>query len=460
MKLKLLSLALSVGLGLSSLTANATDLTDIYRMALENDPQLLRAAAERDVARNAVDISRADWYPQIDFRMGYTYSRSETPGSGGIIIDEPDFDGPAIQVNSSSSRTFNREIGLTQQVFNLGTWRATGIVEKQAYQAEVNYLLTRQQLMLRVTDAYFAILAAADGLEFAQAEMRAIERQLDQTRQRFSVGLTAVTDVHEAQAQYDQAVAREIQAQNAVEIAYEALREITGRSHTDVHTLNTARFEPVTPQPASAREWVQLAHERNLLLLISRSGLEIADQRIELARSGHYPTVSLNASYGQRDIDTSGAPNFNNLDNRSIGLQLSVPLFSGGRTVASTEQARNDYVAISQTLEENRRAIERQVRSSYLEVLANISTINALEQAVVSADSALNATQAGFEVGTRTIVDVLDSTRNLFNARRNLSEARYAYIQNILILQQAAGNISEDDLFAINDALEAPAQTN
>lgn len=453
MKIKLLSLALSVGLGLSSLTANATNLTDIYRMALENDPQLLRAAAERDVARNAVDISRADWYPQIDFRMGYTYSRSDSPGNS-VIIDEPGFDGPGIQVSSSNSRTFSREIGLTQQVFNLGTWRATGIVEKQAYQSEVNYLLTRQQLMLRVTDAYFAVLAALDNLDFAQAEKRAIERQLDQTRQRFSVGLTAVTDVHEAQAQYDQAVAREIQAQNAVEIAYEALREITGRSHSDIHTLNTDRFEPVTPQPASAREWVQLAQERNLQLLISRSGLEIADQRIELARSGHYPTVSLNASYGQRDVDTSGRPNFNNLDNHSIGLQLNLPLFRGGRTVASTEQARNEYVAISQTLEENRRAIERQVRSAYLEVLANIATINALEQAVVSADSALNATQAGFEVGTRTIVDVLDSTRNLFNARRNLSEARYAYVQNILILQQAAGNISEDDLFAINDALE------
>lgn len=453
MKSKLLSLALGVGLGLSSLTASATDLTDIYRMALENDPQLLRTAAERDAARSAIDVSRADWFPQIDFRTGYSYSDSDSIPSSNPVPTDPDL----VRSSSSSSRTWNRELTLSQQVFNLGTWRATDIVEKQAYQQEVNYLLTRQQLMLRVTEAYFGVLLAKDSLEFAQAEKRAIERQLDQTRQRFSVGLTAVTDVHEAQAQYDQALAREIQAQNAVETNYEALREITGRSHQNIHVLNTELFEPVTPEPTTPREWVNVAQERNLELLISRSGLEIADQRIELARTGHYPTISLSASYGNRDLRTGGN-SYNNLDQSSIGLQLNIPLFRGGRTVASTEQARNDYVAISQTLEENRRAVERRVRSNYLDVVANISTIAALEQAVVSAESALNATQAGFEVGTRTIVDVLDSTRNLFNARRNLSEARYAYIQGILNLQQAAGTISEDAIFAINDALRPAPQ--
>lgn len=454
MKIKLLSLALSLGFGLSSLTASATDLTDIYRMALENDPELLRAAAERDAARSSIDVSRADWYPQIDFSLGYTYTRSGSSSNGDVDEDVP-LDPDLISTGGSrSGGSWGREISLSQQVFNLGTWRGTAIVEKQAYQQEVNYLLTRQQLMLRVTDAYFSVLLAMDTLEFAQAEKRAIERQLDQTRQRFSVGLTAVTDVHEAQAQYDQALAREIQAQNAVETAYEALREITGRSHRDIHVLNTERFEPVTPEPATAREWVNMAQERNLELLISRSGLEIADQRIDLARSGHYPTISLSASYGNR-----ATANLNDTDyNSSVGLQLNVPLFRGGRTVASTEEARNDYVAVSQTLEQNRRAVERRVRSNYLDVVANISTISALEQAVLSAESALNATQAGFEVGTRTIVDVLDSTRNLFNARRNLSEARYGYIQGILNLQQAAGIISEDALFSINDALRPAPQ--
>lgn len=445
MKIRLLTLTLSISLGVSSITANATDLTDIYRMALENDPQLLRAAAERDSAKSSVDVSRADWWPQINFQVGYTDNDADNTS-----MTNPDI------VNNVNTRTFSQEINLSQQVFNLGTWRSTGIVEKRAYQAEVNYMLSRQQLMLRVTDAYFNVLAAQDNLEFARAEKRAIERQLDQTRQRFSVGLIAITDVHEAQAQYDNVLAREIQAQNQVEIALEALREITGRSHQDIHVLNTERFDPSSPQPEGARRWVDTAHERNLQLLISRSALEIADQGIELARTGHYPTVSLNASYGNRDVkNTSGGQSvsFDGLNSRQIGLQLNLPLYQGGRTIASTEEARSDYVAVSQTLEENRRQVERTVRTAYLDVVANISTIRALEQAVVSAESALNATQAGFEVGTRTIVDVLDSTRNLFNARRNLSEARYGYIQGILTLEQAAGTISEDDLFAINDAL-------
>ena len=446
MKSKFLSLALGISLGLSSLTANADDLTDIYRLALENDPQLLRAAAERDAARSAIDVSRAEWYPQIDATAGYAYTFSESSGSVAPPMgEEEDF----VPGRSSSSSSWNRGVTLSQQVFNLRTWRATEIVEKQAYQQEVNYLLTRQQLMLRVTDAYFDVLLAKDNLEFAAAEKRAIERQLDQTRQRFSVGLTAVTDVHEAQAQYDQAAAREIQAQNAVEIAYEALREITGSSHHSIHVLNKDMFEPVTPDPATPREWVDLAQERNLELLITRSSLEIADQRIELQRTGHYPTVSLSASYGDRSSQD---------DRGQVGLSLNIPLFRGGATVASTEQARNEYVAVSQTLEENRRAVERRVRSNYLDVVANISTISALEQAVVSAESALNATQAGFEVGTRTIVDVLDSTRNLFNARRNLAEARYGYIRGILNLQQAAGTISEDALFSINDALQPESE--
>ena len=448
MKIKLLSLALSLGLGLSSLTASATDLTDIYRRALENDPELLRAAAERDAARSSIDVSRADWFPQIGFGANYGYRSSSSQSS--IPAPTPEDPDAVIPGGSSGSWSFTREVTLSQTVFDMSTWRSTGIVEKQAYQQEVNYLLTRQQLMLRVTEAYFGVLLAKDSLEFAQAEKRAIERQLDQTRQRFSVGLTAVTDVHEAQAQYDQAVAREIQAQNAVETAYEALREITGRSHQNIHVLNTDLFEPVTPEPATAREWVNVAQERNLELLISRSGLEIADQRIDLARTGHYPTVSLSASYGDVRATT---------DESAVGLQLNIPLFRGGRTVASTQEARNDYIAVSQTLEQNRRMVERRVRSNYLDVVANISTIAALEQAVISAESALNATPAGFEVGTRTIVDVLDSTRNLFNARRNLSEARYSYIQGILNLQQAAGVISEDALFAINDALRpAPAE--
>ncbi len=434
MKIKFLAVALTMGLGLSAIPAQATDLTDIYRLALENDPRLLRAAAERDSAKSGVDVSRANWYPQISYGLGYSNTSGESEARNGV--------------------SFAHQVSLEQTVFNLGTWKNTAITEKQAYQAEVNYLLERQQLMLRVTDAYFAVLQAQDSLEFVQAEKRAIERQLEQTKHRFSVGLTAITDVHEAQAQFDNAVAREIQAENAVEIALEGLREITGRQHSDIARLNTERFDPVRPDPRGVEQWINLAHDRNLQLLISRSGLEIANQRIELARTGHYPRVNLSASYSDSDRYARELSNISRIrNNREIGLQLSLPLYSGGGTIASTEQARNDYIAVSQTLEENRRLVERTVRSSYFDVVASISSIRAFEQAVVSAESALNATQVGLEVGTRTIVDVLDSTRNLFNARRNLSEARYTYVNRILALYQASGIISENDLITINDGL-------
>ncbi|RUO29452.1 outer membrane channel protein TolC [Aliidiomarina sanyensis] len=449
MKIRILSVALAMGLGLTGFQANATNLADVYRLALENDPRLLRAAAERDAAKSGIDVSRADWFPQVSLDVGYSDSRADN-----VQNTEDGF-----FLATANTRTFSQTVRLSQSVFNLATWRSTGIVEKQAYQAEVNYLLARQQLMLRVTDAYFNVLQQQDNLEFVQAEKRAIERQLEQTKHRFSVGLTAITDVHEAQAQFDNAVAREIQAQNQVEIALEGLREITGRQHYDIYRLNTERFEPVRPDPDGVDRWIRLAHDRNLQLLVSRTGLEIADQRIELARTGHYPRVNLNASYQNRDQDTSSmgtSRNLSGLNTRNIGLELTLPLYSGGRTIATTEQARNEYVAVSQTLEENRRAVERTVRSAYFDVVASISSIRAFEQAVVSAESALNATQVGFEVGTRTIVDVLDSTRNLFNARRNLSEARYNYVNRMFTLYQAAGIISESDIISLNEGLSAP----
>ncbi|MDX1391582.1 MAG: TolC family outer membrane protein, partial [Rheinheimera sp.] len=265
---------------------------------------------------------------------------------------------------------------------------------------------------------------------------------------------------HEAQAQFDSAVAREISAQNALETAREALREITGQYPAELASLNTDKFSTQTPSPASADEWVKLAEQLNLNLKANKLALEIAQNEIDKAVAGHYPTVTLDASYGTSDstsdVTLGGSTNTTNtprLDTKQIGLNLRVPLYSGGATVAQTSVARANYVAASQDLELSYRTAVRQVRSSFNDINANIATIRALEQAVISAQSALNATEAGFEVGTRTIVDVLQSTRNLFEARRNLSGARYNYVIAILTLKQAAGNLSEQDLQGINSAL-------
>lgn len=447
MKKHVLSALIGLTFAASTNVAFADDLAQVFQLALQNDPTLQRVDAQRRAAQRGVDITKAGFWPQIGFSAGYQRSQSER----GQFIAADQF-----TIIDSTSRGWNAGVNLSQTVFDMNVWDNADISEKQAYQAEVNYLSERQQLMLRVVNTYFTVLERQDDLEFAEAEKKAIERQLEQTKQRFSVGLTAITDVHEAQAQFDNAVAREIQARNAIEIAQESLREITGRYHQQLSRLDTAKFAPESPQPSDAQAWVTIAEDKNLQLLVQRVSVEISDQQIDLARNGHLPKVSLSANYNTSDgRSESGGTVINSprLDSNSIGLELSVPLFSGFRTSSQIDQARENFVASSQQLEFVRRNVERNVRSSFYDVVASVATIKALEQAVISAESALKATQTGFEVGTRTIVDVLDSTRNLFNARRNLSTARYGYIRQYLNLKQASGQITEQDLVAINASL-------
>ncbi len=429
MKKTLISTLLVSSFGLFSLQAFADNLQQVYQLATQKDPTVLRAAASRDSAAAAIDISRANLLPSITATAGF--SRRDNQGY--------QFDAP---------NTTSAGVTLSQSIFNWGHWGRLSRAEKVALQAQTAYDAEVQNLIVRTTQAYFDMLRATDDLGFAGAEKRSIERQLEQTKQRFKVGLTAITDVHEAQAQYDSALAREIMAQNALENAREFLREITGQYHEQLAQLNTDKFAPGTPSPAAVQDWVSQAQDSNLVLKSQRILLEIADQDIELAKAGHYPTLGLSAELGTGK--TSGQARN---ESSSVGVNLSVPIYSGGGTTAAVAVARSNYVEVSQTVELNHRAVVRQVRNAFNGVNAQISSVRALEQAVISAESALNATEAGFDVGTRTIVDVLLSTRNLFDARRNLSVARYNYILAMLQLKQAAGNLSEQDLMGINQAL-------
>ncbi|AVJ56552.1 outer membrane channel protein TolC [Idiomarina sp. OT37-5b] len=447
MKKHLLSATVGLALSAVTFTSSADDLAQIYQLAVQNDPALLRAAAERDAAQKQVDIAESGFWPQVT-------------GSIGLSDSKADRFQPGLGVYESESNGWNAGININQSVFDWSTWKQADIADKQAYRAEVAYRDAAQGLMLRVVNAYFGALQAQDDLDFAEAEKRAIERQLEQTKQRFSVGLTAITDVHEAQAQYDSAVAAEIQARNAVNIAFENIREITGQYPESLAGLQTNAFDPTKPTPEDVREWVTKAENGNLSLMQSMVAVDIAEQQIKLEQTGHYPTVSLNASWGTDDNETTvngTTTDLPRLDSRQIGLSVDVPIFSGYRTSALTEQARDNYVASSQTMVETRRTVERETRNAFYDVTASLSSIRAFEQAVTSAESALKATEAGFEVGTRTIVDVLNSTRNLFNARRNLAEARYGYIRQRLALEQAVGDLTPEDLQGINAALSEQA---
>lgn len=429
MKKNLLTTLIASSFGLFSLNLAAADLQEIYQLATQKDPTVLRAAASRDRAALGIDVSRASLLPSVT--ASASFGRDD---KSGYNLDAP---------NSTSA-----SVTLKQSLFNWGNWERLDRAEQVALQVQTAYDAEVQGLIVRVTESYFNVLKAVDDLGFAQAEKRAIERQLEQTKQRYAVGLTAITDVHDAQAQFDSAVASEIAAENAVTNAREFLREITGQYHEELASLNTTKFSPSNPTPTNIQEWVQLAQDYNLVLKSQRILLDIADKDIDLAKTGHYPTLDLSATLGT--AKTSG---FERGESSSAGITLAVPIYSGGGTSAGVDVAKANYVEVSQTLELNHRSVIRQVRNSYNGVNALISSIRALEQAVVSAESALNATETGFEVGTRTIVDVLQSTRNLFNARRNLSGARYNYIVTILKLKQAAGNLSEADLTAVNQAL-------
>jgi outer membrane protein len=418
-------------------SAQAEDLLDIYQQATQNDPQVRQAKAERDAAFEKINESRAPLLPQVNLAATVNYTQSNQ--------------------NDRTTRS-NTGVGATldQSLYRKANWISLDITEKAATQTEVSYKQVQQALILRATQAYFSVLSAEDALSFVQANKEAVSRQLDQTKQRFEVGLSAMTDVHEAQAQFDQALAEEISAENAVNNAREALRELTNISYTRLNKLDTETFSPQA-SVATADAWLDIALEQNLELHRQRIGKDIASEQIGLAQSGHLPTLDLNAglSSNYTDYKNSGVGSSDGtLSEGTVGLSFKLPVYSGGATSSQVKQAQYNYVAASEQLERSFRSVQSQVYSSFNDVSAATGSIRAFEQFVISAQSALDATEAGYEVGTRTIVDVLNATRQLYNAKQNLSAARYNYILSQLQLKQAAGNLTEQDLIDINNGLK------
>jgi len=435
--------ALFIGLACaaSSSLANAEDLLSVYQQAQANDPVVLGAHAQYLATKEGIDQARATLLPQLSGSVSFTDGESERLNDAG-------------QIMTLDSEDFTYGANLSMEIYRHSTWLRLDNAKKLAHQSDIAYQVAKQDLIVRVTEAYFNVLSAKDDLEFSVAEKAAIERQLEQTKQRFSVGLTAITDVHEAQAQYDNAVTDEIRAENNVFNAEEALRVITNVYPRDLNILNTERFGTSRPSPDSANEWQQTAEAKNLDLIAQKINVDIAKENINIAKAGHYPSLDLNGSISSSDTDVNSI-NSPALDSHSIGVTLTVPIYSGGAISSSVRQAQSNYVVASQNMEQSHRNVVRNTRNAYNTVIAAVSAIKSLEQSVVSAESALKATEAGFEVGTRTIVDVLNSTRNLYNAKRNLSSTRYTYIQNVLALKRAGGTITDKDLEDINKGLMA-----
>ncbi|EKO3575844.1 outer membrane channel protein TolC [Vibrio metschnikovii] len=428
---KLLPFLVSATLGSFSINAWADDLAQIYDQAKQNDPQLLNAAARREAAFEAINSSRSSLLPQINLTAGYNLTRSD--------------------VDARDSDRLSAGISFAQELYNRSSWVSLDTAEKQARQADAQYAAVQQGLMLRVAQAYFEVLSAQDNLEFVRAEKAAVARQLEQTKQRFDVGLSAITDVHDAQAQYDSVLAQEVLADNTLINSYESLREITGQGYSQLSILDTQRFS-ASRNTESMQALIERAQQQNLALLSSRIAQDVAKDNIALASSGHLPSLKLNGGYNY--ARESNSNNSANNTDFTIGLNLNVPLYTGGNVTSLTKQAEHAFVAASQDLEATFRSVVKDVRAYNNNINASIGALRAYEQSVISARSALEATEAGFEVGTRTIVDVLDATRRLYDANRNLSSARYDYILNRLQLSQAIGSLSEQDILDINAGLQ------
>jgi outer membrane protein len=444
---------------------------EIYQRALQSDPLVRQAEAVYLATIEAKPQARSNVLPLLSFSAGAGTSYSEDPNrptNFATGVADPDILSTEVDRDSS-----NWSLNLSQTVFDWGQFLQLRQADKVVARAEADYQVARQDLLVRVATTYFLVLAAEDTLAAEQAAREAIGRQLEQAQRRFEVGLIAITDVQEAQAAYDLSVATEIEAQQTLARSQEFLREIIGEYVQDL-AAPVDEIPLLSPQPANVEDWVNQALQQNLLLMTDRITEEIARDNISIQRSVRLPSVNLSGSLSQSSAETvrynnlipnppclqdlpcppTETPSQSDSEGYSLSLTFRVPIYTGGFNASRIQQSVYEHRSTLEALERTARETERQARDAYLSVLSEISRVRALAQAVESSRTALRATEAGFEVGTRTTVDVLVSQNNLRRAETTYSRSRYDYILNVLRLKLAAGTLSIDDLAQVNGWLE------
>lgn len=447
--MKLNKILLACGLAFVANTASADNLQQIFEQALTKDPLYLEAQAKRDAALEQITEKEAANLPQIKLNADLGYTATSDMST-------------APNTQNSNALQSSVGVGLTYALYEESNFVNVSQAAKSAEQAELAVQAQLQSLILRVSQAYFDVLKANDTLEFTQRNKEAVERQLEQTSQRYNVGLTDKTDVLEAQASFDLSVADVINAENALANSYEALTEITGLEHKEIDPLNTARFSPVKPS-GERQTWLDTAGQQNLSILIQRIAKQIAEGDVELAESANNVSISLVANAGSKytnygDDNVNVDPNSNYkpediVSSGDVGVKLSVPLYVGGAIQSREKQAAYLVAASQEQLTKATREVQTQTRTFYNNVTASLSSIKAYEQTVKSSESSLEATQAGFGVGTRTIIDVLNATKSLYQSKQSLSASRYNYILSMLQLKQAAGTLNAEDVTLVNAGL-------
>lgn len=446
---KTLIIAVTLATAAMSNHALAVDLIGVHDLAMKNDPTLQAAAFRREATDENERQAWANMLPQI----GGDASLSQ--GNNDVSIQN-------IEVSAVDINTDRWGLNLNQVIYDQANYERLDLARGQVSQAEAIYQTAYQDFLVRIAIAYFEVLTTSDRVIFAEAEELALKRQFEQAEQKFEVGLTAITDVYEARASYDNARARAIVARNILDDAREGLRQVTGEYFEEVDPLQD-ELPLVDPDPNNIEEWVNTALEFNPVVVARRFSVDIADANTRLQRSGHFPTLNFSAGYSEfRDnerllVDDEQTPIGTvtlQSNTFSYGLTLQVPIYQGGVINSRTRQARFELGAVQQDLDEQQRFTMRETRNAFRSVVAGIQQVQAFGQALISAESALEATQAGFEVGTRTIVDVLLAQQRFYGAARDNSAARHTYILNHLRLKLAAGLLSEQDLQQVNNILQ------
>lgn len=454
---KALLLSLSVLL-ISPLTTEAANLIEVYQQAQASDPQFQQAIANRLSTKTGVPISAAALLPNIMMTANPAVSRFGYAGSNVARVT-PLTPNNTVAPRNLTTRNYTLILSATQTIFNFQQFSAVAQQVALSKGADATLNAALQDLMIRVAKAYFAVLQDEENLAYNEANKLANAEQLEQVKQQYNVGLKTITDVYTAQAAYDTAVSQFIQAETTLAIDRENLRVITGKYYTDLASLSD-NFPLVSPEPHDVEEWVKTSLKQNWSIKASQYQVESNKQIIREQFAGHLPTINVEGSWTRQYSDNINQYlSFQNrrgpatVNEKSVGLNINVPIFQGGGVIAQTNQAIYNYQAAQQSLEQTVRNTTNSTRQSYLNVISGISKVIADKQSIKSNKSSLEGMEASYRVGTETLVDVLNQQQKLFQAQTTYAQDRYALVNNILLLKQAAGTLSFNDLCAINEWL-------
>lgn len=433
---------LIVSLLSSAVHAAPQSLLDIYQQAEQNDPQLAAAGHGNQAAQELIEQAKAGYRPSLALSASATanhtdlkYSTKSVPLPAGVNA----FEGYAARLEAR------------QPIYRKENLERIDLSKVQVSITDKQLNLTRQQLMLRSTQAYFDVLQTQDRIELLAAQKQAIYEQLQQAKASFNAGLATVTDVHEAQARFDLMVAQEIAAQNEQAVANHSLQAIIGKPP---QTLAKVRDDlQVVAALKPMQDWQEATAASNLAVQIQQAQIEVSERSIAIAQSGHYPTLDAVASYTDSHYNGSQNSFGTDLQNAVIGVELSVPLYQGGAVDSRVRQAAYNKLRAQDDLENIHRQTTLETQRAYLGLSSSMAQIKALAQALQSSQSQLDATRLGYEVGIRTSVDLLNARQQYFSAKRDLLQARYQYLVSIIRLKTASGIINEADLQDIDQQL-------